>query len=363
MIIPLQYLRGLAALMVVYHHCAFQLLKQGSPLDPPMAGVGAAGVDIFFVISGFIMWVTTRDPALTPGAFLHRRLIRVVPLYWGLTLALLGLAATAPGLLGATRFDPWHAALSLLFIPVAHPTVIGEILPFFIQGWTLNYEMFFYLVFALAMGCARRAMFGAILAVLGACVAAGLAFAPEQPALKFLTSTLLLEFAGGMLLGRLYLRWPALAPSIAAGLLIAGGIALVLTGLVGVGFGANGARPERALAWGLPAMAIVAGAVWFGGGAARQGGEGARRSILWWLGQASYSLYLTHLFTLSAVALVWKRMGWSFEAEAGAAYVVAALVLSSAVAVVVFLCAEEPCMRWLRRARPRAPLPVATAPA
>src|SRR5215475_9110432 len=99
MILALQYVRGVAAMMVVYHHTAFQVIKTTGEASLPLWELGAAGVDLFFVTSGFIMWVTTEDSRVTPGQFLYRRIVRVAPLYWLATLVLLILSLVLPQLL------------------------------------------------------------------------------------------------------------------------------------------------------------------------------------------------------------------------------------------------------------------------
>jgi len=346
MIVPLQYLRGIAALMVVYHHAAFQLVKANSTLNVPLAGTGAAGVDIFFVISGFIMWVTTRSATMTPFAFLYRRVIRIVPLYWAVTFLLLAVAAVNPGLLGATTFDPAHALLSLFFVPAPHPYLTGEILPFFIQGWTLNYEMFFYAIFALAMALGRRSMFALIVAMLTACVLIGMIWEPRNTILKFYSSTLLFEFVGGMLLGWIYLRNANAPRAMAIPLILAGSAALLLAESAPFAFGPNGVMPERALVWGLPGLALVAGAV-FLAGPSRSAGSGP----LWWLGEASYSLYLTHLLTLPAISLLWRGLGFGFQGAGGVLYLVVAITLSALAACLIFVAFERPFTALLRHGR------------
>lgn len=343
MIIPVQYLRGIAALMVVYHHISFQLAKAQSDVVLPLAGLGAAGVDIFFVISGFIMWITTRSAGLTPAQFLHRRIIRIVPLYWAVTAFLFAVAYFLPDLLGATEFNPVHALLSLFFIPAQHPRIDGEILPFFIQGWTLNYEMFFYAVFALAMAVNRAAMFAIIALALGAFAAAGLVWTPENAILKFYASTLLFEFIGGMALGWLYLRYPCAPWPLGWFLIALGAAALLATGLTGYAFGPNGAAPERALAWGLPGLAIVAGAVYLAGPRRSEG-----TGLFWALGASSYALYLTHLITLPALSLLWRKSLLGFEGAGAIGYVIAALLFSALGGWVAFVCFERPVTARLR---------------
>jgi hypothetical protein len=140
-------LRGLAALLVVGFHAAE---KAGLSFK-----VGAIGVDLFFVISGFIIWVVTAQRPATPGTFLLNRAIRVVPLYWTITLLVAGLALLVPSLLASRVLDPARLLASLLFIP--HLDAAGMPWPLLAPGWTLNHEAFFYLVFAAGLLLPRPA--------------------------------------------------------------------------------------------------------------------------------------------------------------------------------------------------------------
>src|SRR5262249_39672775 len=129
----LQALRAVAALSVVLYHIDF-------------IGRGAFGVDIFFVLSGFIICHVT---AADRQHFLLKRLIRIVPLYWARTLVVCALALAAPRLLQTTS-DSWMGLLkSLFFIPYEKES--GRVYPVLFLGWTLNYEMFFYVVFSIAL--------------------------------------------------------------------------------------------------------------------------------------------------------------------------------------------------------------------
>ena len=155
----IQILRAVAALMVVLHHA--RLSVPGSDAWPSF---GAAGVDIFFVISGFVMAYTTSIVSSRPvaevastgllakaGKFLRKRVVRVVPLYW---LALLW----------TSRRDLMHAHIGtdlvkdFLFLPHPNNVFHSWLAPTLQQGWTLNYEAFFYILFAVAIlfGAARN---------------------------------------------------------------------------------------------------------------------------------------------------------------------------------------------------------------
>jgi exopolysaccharide production protein ExoZ len=260
----IQVLRAIAALAVVFFH-----------LSPSAWTLGAAGVDLFFVISGCIMGtVGLKDD---PGRFMAKRVIRIVPLYWAVTFAMCA-ASLVPGLFATFSFDLPRLLTSLFFIPFEDPQ--GKILPLVVVGWTLNYEMFFYLLFALGLRLGRPVMLP--LAIIGGLTAAGWILEPQGTLSRFYTSTLLVEFAFGLLISR--------AVFFRSGLL---GGALALAGfacLLSWGLGSD--TPDwRVLYWGVPAAAIVAGFV-----AIERAGAFPALALrpLEKLGDASYSLYLTH---------------------------------------------------------------------
>ena len=147
MIRNLQALRAVAAYMVVLYHF---LGQQVSQLYPPakFLSFGAAGVDIFFVVSGFIMVVTTMKRDMAPGEFLLHRIARIVPVYWVVTILLFAIVMYGFKPVGIMRMQPDWLAKSLLFIPFDRD---GRVEPIISVGWTLNYEMFFYLLFALSL--------------------------------------------------------------------------------------------------------------------------------------------------------------------------------------------------------------------
>jgi len=104
-VISIQYLRGCAALMVVFHHLGLQLRRVG--YEGYWPSFLSSGVDLFFVISGFIMWITTKR-GITTLAFFRRRVIRIVPLYWLLTTFVLVILNAFPRMMHNDRLDPTH---------------------------------------------------------------------------------------------------------------------------------------------------------------------------------------------------------------------------------------------------------------
>ena len=99
-IISIQILRAFAALLVVFHHARYQIQDFEVFFHGGIWPFGQAGVDIFFVISGFIMWVTTHDRRTTPLRFMTNRIVRIVPLYWLLTLAVAAACLSRPAFSG-----------------------------------------------------------------------------------------------------------------------------------------------------------------------------------------------------------------------------------------------------------------------
>ncbi len=237
----IQYLRGLAALAVVCFHVS-------EAFSGPFS-VGAAGVDVFFVISGFIMWVTTSGRPPDPLRFIGRRITRIVPLYWIVTML------TSVAILLRPRFFYDHVLNvlnffgSLFFVPVLEK---GMPHPVVLQGWTLTYEMMFYLLFALTLVLDERRRFGALIGLLVALSA--LHFLLPAGYARVLTRSLVLEFAAGVVIGRLWMEDFRLPLKVALALLCAGFLLLAATEFVG-------SEVTRVLRWGVPATLIVAGAV------------------------------------------------------------------------------------------------------
>lgn len=275
-LLSVQYLRGLAALAVVALHTGWTRTT-----------VGAAGVDLFFVISGFII-VLVGGQGMAPAAFLRARALRVVPLYWLLTLALAG-----AGLAMGQAADPARLLTSLAFWPRAG--FDGRDDPVLIQGWTLNCEAFFYLAFAAVLLLPARLRLLALTGVFAALSLAGLAVHPAGAAGAAYTSPLLLEFLAGAWLCRAWQRKAVPQGDRAALLLAAGVLALaVQAGAEQVGAGLS--DRWQVVAWGLPALLILAGALGLEAGGTLPRVQGLRA-----LGDASYALYLTHLMVLWAV--------------------------------------------------------------
>ena len=259
MLYNLQILRALAAYLVFLTHLG---QYAGSVLPrPDFLAFGSAGVDVFFVLSGFIMFVSTSGRDEGVGAFLTRRIARVVPVYWLVTgiIALLALAGLKP--IGVMEFRLEYLIQSLLFVPFSRG---GYIEPLVSVGWTLNYEMFFYAVFAgllLVPVLANRVLAAAGiflgLALLGRLPVSGLYW-------TFYTKPIVLEFAAGIGLGYAYLRLPAPAPGfpvrrVAGAAFVAAGLLVLVGQVTAYALGVEGELTgfARPLVWGSAASLVV----------------------------------------------------------------------------------------------------------
>ncbi len=325
----IQYLRAVAALLVVIYHAGSRAEVQ--------FGIGAAGVDVFFVISGVVIWIIGTGRPVDSAAFLRRRLVRIAPLYWSVTLGVFAIATAAPRLMPQMQTDAGRLVLSLLFIP--HLDQAGQPFPVLAAGWSLNYEMFFYLLFALTMLLPRRFWLLAMTAVL-VCLSAVPPIPLEQSVvLAAYTDPLLLEFAAGLWLGWLWQR--RLLPGARAGMALAGAGAALLAAqqLLGIED-----MSWRLLLWGIPAVAIVLGFL-----AIEAEGRMPVLPPLGRLGDASYSIYLLHG---PLVGLVWRLSG----RPSPAVYLPLVALICGAVGLLSWQLFERPVGQFMRaRLNPLSP--------
>jgi exopolysaccharide production protein ExoZ len=329
--------------------------ERGAEVGRWLHEFGGSGVDIFFVISGFIMMITQSDMGgkkreYSARQFLMRRLLRVVPLYWVLTALAFGLASLAAATVN-TQIPLEKFLLSMLFLPDSDGAVsmndaahTAYVIP---MAWTLTFEWFFYLVFAaaLAFGLQAYARLRFIALVFAALVAVGVLAQPQVPILQVVTSPLLFEFLLGCAVAVLYLK----------GLRLSAWIALPLA-LVAVGVLVNqlhGTVFERAAIWGLASFALIMAASLN----QREIAPSAVTRPFARLGDISYSLYLSHFFTLALFVRLQDRIPVLNESY-GLPALAAFALLNLLVAEGCYRCIEDPARKLFAqggfaRLRPR----------
>ncbi|MEO3722927.1 acyltransferase [Pseudomonas syringae] len=290
MLISVQALRALAAWAVVCHHFMqiFFDFEARGPIGQLFIDKGAVGVDIFFVISGLVIFLSTEGKTLPPARFLLYRLFRIVPAYWLYTVLMALLVVFARPLLPDQTVDWSHLLLSLLFIPTENPGGYG-IYPTLNVGWTLNYEMLFYVLFAWALLFRLQVRLLVVAALLFAVCQAWTGFGWVS---EFYRSDIVYEFLLGIGIGMLYRRgW--IGPALWLPLLGIGAALLAIYQL----------PPEpRLLNWGVPSAVLVMASM-----ALERHVE--RNRLLKLLGDCSYSVYLMHVLVLSAGGYLARRYG------------------------------------------------------
>ncbi len=337
MLVQLQYLRAIAALMVVYFHSVLQVPKVNSGFDWEYHLFGETGVDIFFVLSGFVMWLTTAGRHISPVEFYRRRIKRIVPLYWLATIFSAAVALVAPAILKSTVFNLPHLVASLFFLPWPNAAEPDLIAPVVVPGWTLNYEMFFYLVFGLLLLVREKwrlyALFGAMTAIIVACHLSPF----QNTATTFYGDTIIYEFLAGVVLAKLYLN-KMLLPQRLAWPAVVLGFAFLLV---------NEALCDssmRSYMWGIPAVVIVYSAVSI---------DFSRLPAIGWLGylgDASYSIYITHAFTLAFLRVVCGKLDIDLVAY-GPIFVTCCMIFSAIGGAIVHeLVTPSRWKKWRRSA-------------
>jgi len=204
-------------------------------------------------------------------------------------------AGAIAGLFPNLQLSAGHLLGSLFFIPVRSPST-GEIWPVLVQGWTLNFEMFFYVLFAGALFLPRQWRLVFLTVVFGLFFAAGLIWDPESAALATYTRPIILEFLGGVFIAELWLRRKVAGTS----------LGLACVGAALCGFAAiylMGAEFDESICGPL-AMALVFGMV-----SLETGGSIGRVPVLTYLGDASYSIYLWHTLTISVAVKAAEILG------------------------------------------------------
>jgi exopolysaccharide production protein ExoZ len=338
----LQFARCVAAMMVLVHHLELELKtpRLHAPVKDVIGVEWSIGVDLFFMVSGFIMLLLTRDhfgEKGFPAAFLRRRAVRVIPMYWLFTALMIASILLSSGAVNHADLSPGRVIGSFLFIP--WPRAGGDVYPILGLGWTLNYEVEFYLAFALALLLPLK--WGAPALAVGFALAAacGLAVPHEWFALKFWTDPIILEFLLGMAIARLYLQGVRLpAVGCAAAIVLGLGLSALTTRL-----GLVDAAPR--IAWGGgPAACIFAGLCL--AKPPTDLGPFLKGAIL--AGDASYALYLSHMFVIRLLTTAWARLGMIDPLL----YLVSGLVLATAAAIGIHIVLERPLLAGLSRLLP-----------
>ena len=322
MINNIQALRAFAALNVVLFHALDMSNSYGYNFElfRILRGWGQNGVDIFFVISGFIMVYIQSHNQKSALGFLENRIKRIVPLYWSLTAIFVLLLYFIPSVFRQASFDVQHSVTSFVFIS----RLFDFHYPVVLQGWTLEFEMLFYMIFGLSILLKRMDT-----ALIASSILLALMFAGDL-------SAIMCEFVLGMLVAKAYLK----------GVLKDYGIALFLIGSVGL-LATIFYQPDfynknlelgfvRVILWGFPSTLLVLSCCYL---------PQTQKRVLLFLGAASYSIYLVHTMTLSASFKVAKLAG--LTTKSSDVIIVLCVVFSALIGSTLYYFYEKPLGRLL----------------
>lgn len=340
----LQALRAIAALAVVIFHLRVVELKflPGGAILDAIGRYMDAGVDLFFVLSGFVMTTITAGRYGGQSAasdFLVRRAWRVLPAYWLFTSLLVAKMAFSPGL-AASGYTEQDILASYLLIPQAQ-------LPVLAVGWTLVHEAYFYLVFAAAIAFLPERAVPLYLLAWATAVTAGRWALEPAPAQALVTNPLTYEFIAGALLG---LYWRRIPSWLGLPLLVAGAVLAVAAAALLPSEGpAHMSIWVRVGVFGIAAVLLVAGAI-----VLESRGHLPVPGWLSALGDASYSLYLSHIFVIFAAGRAWAGLMPSGAWVNHATFALAITTLCCVLALAAYRWIEQPLLalpkRFLRSA-------------
>ena len=304
---------------------------------------GGVGVDIFFIVSGFVMsFIRGSYEAGTPGGtirFLQKRGERIIPPYWIYTTLIFVTITVAPQL---NQGPPSDILRSYLLIPSERDFIL-------MVGWTLSYEIYFYILFAATLRLApdEKRQFILLAGYTGCAVAAGVLLRPENPIAIVLTSSLLLEFIAGMAVGIWFKnRWRR-APEQGLALVV---LALGLFWAMHYGalkpempFSFNGTLMDeklpRLLHYGVPSLLLAIGILKV------DPRPSLAMNAVVLIGNASYSLYLSHWLVIKTVAVAWRRL----PVDMNLAFVAVCFVASTLYAILTYRLVEREAIAWVKR--------------
>ncbi|MGB0905912.1 MAG: acyltransferase family protein [Maricaulaceae bacterium] len=334
-----QALRGIAALLVVLSHIYNEELKHSADhLLGAWAKFGMAGVDLFFVISGFIMVYVTWK--LAPSVrnilrFIFGRVSRIYPLYWVITAAIFTLYLICPDAIFGTPRPAGELWKSIVLWPSEGPLIL-------IVGWTLVHELYFYLIFAVLLALPHRFRLVGLsvwgVATLGVLMLGGMNFGPVG---KLVFSPYNFEFLAGALAAWIYRSRPDFCHW-------KWGLIAAFCGLALGTFWLKNMPIEphiRALVFGVPsAFLIWALTHWEAKGQTPFG-------VLVRLGDWSYSLYLSHVIIVVGLGRLWAGYAQDGRVWDNAVFIGLSFGACIAVSTLVYRFAEAPLLKAATHAR------------
>ncbi|OQP62016.1 hypothetical protein A3860_30500 [Niastella vici] len=355
----IQFLRAVAAILVVYTHSIGMQANFSNSSQQSffyLRNFGCIGVDLFFVISGFIITLIANNYTGTSQGllFLKKRFMRINPIYYIASLLYLGVLAVQIWATNKSFYLPLGSILNSLSDTIMIFPVSGDMSvysPLLLLGWTLCFEWFFYIIFfTLVIFNTRNKVIFLILAMTLLTVL-GYIIKPSDFRLIFVTNPIILEFLLGIIICWIYLNTKTISVPIAATCLLLGLGCYIY--LIFYGYGdvyhyknvlSGQLSMKRFLIWGIPSCLIVAGSIFL-----ERNGKG---NWIWknkWMqlsGDASYSIYLSHLIVFELFNILFKKNGSFLPADMN---IILVLSVSLLMGLGFYKIIEKPLLQYINK--------------
>ncbi len=353
----IQFLRAVAATLVVYAHSIDLSQQYGKSAQEGfhfLSDVGCIGVDLFFVISGFIItYVAGKYTGAGEGVkFLQKRFYRINPIYYVATALFIFTIMIRFWMVGRNydvTSDQFIGSLidTVLIIPFS----TDSFAPLLMIGWTLTFEWLFYILFFVTILAKVKRKILLLTVLIASLIVLGLVWKPQDLRLTILTNAIMLEFLLGVLICQLYRQIKKVTIYVSAGLLLTGivwyvylvfdtnpllaAIGPILTGSLSM---------DRFLHWGIPSSFIFAGCVFLE--------KSGKLNFLWsnkvsrLLGDASYSIYLVHFTAFSLLNILYGKVGFFLPPDLS---IVFHVLVALGVSIAYYWWVEKPLLKWLQK--------------
>ena len=355
----IQFLRAIAALLVVYEHSMDVVNKQGASWQSNfyhLDNFGCIGVDLFFVISGFIItYVAHKYTGTAQGIqFLVKRFARINPAYYIATILYLGSLLISLKSKNIPFVDVLDVTITssmdtILVVPTS--AKLSEFRPLLSIGWTLAFEWLFYILFSILILFNIKLKTIILPSLILLLIIAGRLIRPGDFRLQFITNPIMLEFILGIIICQLLIQIKKIPTAVAFTLLAIGIISYGL--LIRFGYGnvwshlktiTGKLSLSRFFLWGIPSGCIVTGSVFL-----EKSGRLSRLFKNKWsllLGNASYSIYLIHYTILGLLLILYTKTGPLLPPDA---LIWSQLMIVVAISIAFYKQVEQPLLRYMQK--------------
>lgn len=347
----IQALRAVAAILVVHMHSisssklVFEKTFQSEFYY--LKDWGSIGVDLFFVISGFIMSrvVDSYKGLGQWKLFVVKRAIRIIPLYWGLTCL-----AVLIKFIQQSDIEILEIGKAIYFFPFFEQKFF--IFPIMNVGWTLSFEMYFYLIIGILLFAKTKDFLRTLILTLVLLTLVGAIYEYDNVLYRFFTSPLILEFGMGILCGLIYTNISKDYVRLSAFILFSIGLLLIINAIYWrygnvkpfIILNNNNQALLRAINWGIPCALLLLGCVLL-----EKINAIRIHNLVKLIGDSSYSNYLIHMFVINAATkYAYKATSLSAALDSNF-YIFSLVAICTFLSLGVYLCIEKPITDFIAR--------------